>query len=179
MSRSRRAAIPIALQGDGTPNGYYIMSVRGTEVAMRFKAASLSADRQMRITVAPVFEHPSLGPAAPQNYGEAPIPRERLDAMELVVNLFDGGPRSRVWFSIDDGPAVEMGRSARVDALVAKLHLRIKDRSVFWTPLRDSAHIWAAPLPRDLAPGVRRITIRAIDEYGQEHEANRLIEVVP
>ena len=70
-----------------------------------------------------------------------------------------------------------MARSARVDALAAKLSLQIKDRSVFWTPLRESTHIWAAPLPRDLSPGVRRITIRALDEYGQEHEAAKLIEV--
>ncbi len=74
-------------------------------------------------------------------------------------------------------PAVAMERSARVDALVAKLSLRIPDRSVYWTPLRDSTHIWAAPLPRDLEPGVRRITIRALDEYGQEHRATKLIEV--
>ena len=86
--------------------------------------------------------------------------------MELVVNLFYGGPESKVWFSIDGGPGVAMLRSARVDALVAKVFLRIKDRSVYWTPLRDSTHIWAAPLPRDLASGVRRITIRAVDEYG-------------
>ena len=45
----------------------------------------------------------------------------------------------------------------------------LRNRSVYWTPLRDSTHIWAAPLPRGLAPGVRRTTIRAIDEYGQEH----------
>ena len=70
-----------------------------------------------------------------------------------------------------------MTRSARVDALVGKLSLRIRDRNVFWTPLRDSTHIWAAPLPRDLAPGVRRITIRAVDEYGQEHESAKLIEI--
>ncbi len=169
MARAQEAAnprgIPIALQGDGTPNGYY-------------KAASLPAKHQMRITVAPVFEHESLGPAAPQNHDESPIPRERLAAMELVVNLFDGGPKSRVWFSIDGGPAVEMVRSARVDALVAKLHLRIPDRLVYWTPPRDSTHIWSAPLPHDLAPGVRRITIRAVDEYGQEHEGAKLIEVV-
>ncbi len=171
--------IPIALQGDGMPNGYYIMSVRGTEVVMRYKAASFPAGYQMRITVAPVFEHQSLGPAAPQNYNETPIPQDRLAAMELVVNLFNGGPKSKVWFSIDGGPAVAMVRSARIDALVAKLQLRIKDRSVYWTPPRDSTHIWAAPLPHDLAPGVRRITVRAVDEYGQEHLGAKLIEVVP
>ena len=156
-----------------------VMSVRGTEVAMRYKAASLPADHQMRITVAPVFEHTSLGPAAPQNSNEAPIPRDRLAAKELVVNLFDGGPNSKVWFRFDDCPAVAIARSVRVDTLVAKLSLRIKDHSVFWTPPRDSTHIWAAPLPRDLAPGVRRITIRAVDEYGQEHEGAKLIEVAP
>ncbi len=88
--------IPIALQGDGTPNGYYIMSVLGTEIAMRYKATSLPADHQMRITVAPVFEHPSLGPAAPQDDHAAPIPRARLAAMELVANLLNGGPKSKV-----------------------------------------------------------------------------------
>jgi hypothetical protein len=75
--------IPIALQGNSTPNGYY-------------NAASLPAGDQMRITVAPVFEHPSLGPAAPQDYHEAPIPRARLAAMELVANPLNGGPKSKV-----------------------------------------------------------------------------------
>ncbi len=56
-ARERAEGAPIALQGDGTLNGYDIMSVRGTEVVMRYKAASLPADHQMRITVAPVFEH--------------------------------------------------------------------------------------------------------------------------
>jgi hypothetical protein len=99
--------------------------------------------------------------------------------MELAVNLFDGGPKSKVWFSIDGGPAVAMARSARIDALVAKLSLRIPNRSIYLTPLRESTHIWAAPLPRDLVPGGRRITIRAVDEYGQEHEGAKLIEVAP
>ncbi|MEE8189795.1 MAG: calcineurin-like phosphoesterase C-terminal domain-containing protein, partial [Kiloniellales bacterium] len=66
--------IPIALQADGTPNGYYIMSVRGRRATMRFKAASEPADYQMRITIAPVFEHPTMGPAAPQGFDNAPIP---------------------------------------------------------------------------------------------------------
>ncbi len=47
------------------------------------------------------------------------------------------------------------------------------------TLLRNSTHIWAVPLPRDPPPGARRITIRAIDEYGQVHREERLIEVVP
>ena len=63
--------------------------------------------------------------------------------------------------------------------LVAKLSLRIKDRTVIWTPPRDSTHIWAALLSRDLVPDVRRITIQAVDEYGQEHEGAKMIKVAP
>ncbi len=70
-----------------------------------------------------------------------------------------------------------MTPSPRVDALVGKLRLCIRDRNEFWTPLRKSTHIWAATLPRDLAPGIYRLEVRAIDEYGQVHEAHRLIEV--
>ena len=153
--------------------------MHGTKAVIRFKAASFRADYQMRITVAQVFEHRSLGPAGPQYFNETPIPQARLAAMELVVNLFDAGPKSTVWFSIDGDPTVAMLRSVRINALVAKLSLGIKDRSVFWTPPRDSTHIWAAPLPRDLAPGVHRITVRAVDEYGQEHESAKSIEVAP
>ncbi len=70
-----------------------------------------------------------------------------------------------------------MTPSPRVDALIGKLRLRIRNRDESWTPLRNSTHIWAAPLPRDLAPGVHRLRVRAVDEYGQVHEAHRLVEV--
>ena len=70
-----------------------------------------------------------------------------------------------------------MTPSPRVDALVGKLRLPIRDRSEFWTPLRNSSHIWAAPLPRDLDPGVHRLELRAVDEYGQVHRGARLVEV--
>ena len=69
-----------------------------------------------------------------------------------------------------------MTPSPRVDALIVNLRLRIRDRNEFWTPLRNSTHIWAAPLPRDLAPGIHRLEVRAVDEYGQVHVAHRLVE---
>ena len=48
---------------------------------------------------------------------------------------------------------------------------------MYWTPLRDSTHIWAVPLPRNLVPGLRCITIHAVGEYGQKHEGAKLIEI--
>ena len=58
------------------------------------------------------------------------------------------------------------------------MRLRIRDRNEFWTPLRNSTHIWAAPLPRGLAPGIHRLEVRAVDEYGQVHREERLVEIV-
>ncbi len=78
------------------------------------------------------------GPAAPQGYDNSSIPVDRLKAMEVVVNLFDGGPKSSVEIPIGERP---MTPSSRVDALVGKLRLRIRDRNEFWTPLRSSTHI--------------------------------------
>ncbi len=99
--------------------------------------------------------------------------------MEIAVNLFDGGPKSSVEVRIGERPPISMTREPRVDALVGKLRLRIKDRNEFWTPLRRSTHIWAAPLPRDLGPGIHRLEVRAVDEYGQVHRGNKLIEITP
>jgi hypothetical protein len=171
--------IPAALQGDGTPNGYYIMSVRGSRATLRFKAAGKPADHQMRIDIEPVFEHPTMGPATPRGSYDPPIPRGRIEAMEIVVNLFDGGPKSRVAYRIGERPPVTMTPSRRIDNRFVKTALRVTDRNVFWTRRQDSTHIWAAPLPRDLAPGIHRLSVRAVDDYGQVHEAQRLFEIAP
>ena len=118
-----------------------------------------------------------MGPAAPQAFRDPPIPRARIAAMEVVVNLFDGGPKSRVEYRIGDRAPVPMTRSRRVDPLLARLSLRTADRFVMWTRPQPSEHIWAAPLPRDLEPGIHRLSVRALDEYGQVHTGHKLIEI--
>ncbi len=78
-----------------------------------------------------------------------------FDAVEWLTiddgSSSDSTVEEAVAHAVNGGPAVEMERSARIDALVAKLHLRYPDRSVYWTPPRDSAHIWAAPAARSRA----------------------------
>ncbi len=69
--------------------------------------------------------------------------------------------------------------SIRRDPLATKLFLQTPDRDLYWTPFDvASSRIWAAPIPRALAPGVHRLTLRAVDDHGQEHERMKLFDGV-
>jgi hypothetical protein len=141
--------IPVAYQEGGTPNGYHVMTVDGTRATMRYKAASEPADLQMRITLAPD---------------------------RIVVNLFDGGPRSQLELRVDDRPAVSMKQVHRNDPFVVDLFERTRGSWKSWIDIDPSPHIWEAPLPEDLAPGVHRIVVEATDEYGQAHTGRLIFE---
>ena len=43
--------------------------------------------------------------------------------------------------------------------------------------LENCPHLWAARLPGDLDPGAHVIHVRAVDMFGQEHTARRIIRV--
>jgi hypothetical protein len=134
----------------------------------------------MRITLDPGF--PRLQPAALRDvrHGEllgGRVELAQLFSTEILVNLFDGGPRSLVSATVDDRPPVVMERSLRADPFVQELFQRAAATLRPWVEPVPSTHLWAAPLPDDLAPGLHTITVRALDEYGREHRAHKLFEV--
>ena len=44
---------------------------------------------------------------------------------------------------------------------------------------QPSAHLWAAPIPADLAPGVHTVRVRSVDQFGQLAEGAKVFEVCP
>ena len=46
-----------------------------------------------------------------------------------------------------------------------------------WVEPLPTTHIWEAPLPDGLQPGVHTITVRAIDDYGHRHTEHKLFEI--
>ena len=95
----------------------------------------------------------------------------------MLGNLFDGGPLSSVEYTLVDGLPTSMERVVRTDPFVEELFQRASDTFKPWIEARPCTHLWAAPLPEDLRPGVHTITVRATDDYGQEHTAHKLFEV--
>ena len=171
--------IPVATQRDGTPNGYHVLEVDGVEVSTRYKAAGLPADFQMRVMVdaAHVLHRPEG--VRDFRHGElldARLSVDEVPAARVLVNLFDGGPRSRVVLAIGDREPVAMTRTLTMDPSVNELYLRHADVKKPWVEAVPSSHVWAAKLP-ELGPGVHTLSVQATDEFGRTHHAHRLLEV--
>jgi hypothetical protein len=152
--------IPIADQYDGTPNGYHIFHFEGTAYSERFKAANRDSDYQLRIS-------------APRGT----IATADLPKTEIVVNVFDGGDRSVVECQIDGKRAVKMQKSEREDPFFVEVHEANKDAFKSWSKPKKCAHLWVAPLPGDLQPGLHTIVVRTTDEFGNSYRAARIIQI--
>jgi len=172
--------IPTTDQRDGTPNGYHVLAVDGTEATVRYQAAGYPQDHQLRI----VFDvaHHGLGADGLRDYrtGELFDGRFGVDyvpAAALLVNLFDGGPKSVVEFRIDDGPYRLMQRVNRADPYMLETFLRNDDTVKSWLQATPSSHLWSADVPDDLGPGTYTVSVRATDEFGREHHGHRIMEI--
>ena len=44
---------------------------------------------------------------------------------------------------------------------------------------QPSGHLWAAPIPRDLAPGVHKVKVRSTDQFGRVAFGTKVFEVCP
>jgi hypothetical protein len=146
--------VPTSLQRDGSPRGYYLMSIDGTEVKVRFQATGRQTDYQMRITLDPGFPRPGVDTRRDYRHGELLGNRfemSQLYSTRVLVNLFEGGPRSTVEFQIGGGPTTEMHRVVRTDPFVEELFQREGDTMKSWVEPLPTTHMWQAPPARRVA----------------------------
>ena len=128
---------------DGTPNGYCVYDIRGSEVTWRYKATGESADHQMRIYP------PGSDPSAQD---------------ELVVNVWNWDPEWTVRMYADGQPRGEPSRRLGLDPLSVELHTGDD------LPPRRT---WVEPVPTDhlfygRVDGTERVvTIEATDRFGR------------
>ncbi|SEF76995.1 Calcineurin-like phosphoesterase [Methylobacterium sp. 190mf] len=175
-----RTGIPSADSRDGTPNGFHVLSIRGTDYTTRYVAAQGQPDETMRI----LFES-ELRAGAPEVVRltrpvqglRPPVPQDALADTTLVVNVFDGGPRTRLAFRVGDAPPKPMARTRRPDPFVTELYERYPETKKSWVKAVPSTHIWTARLPDDLAPGAHRVTVEGADEYGRPIRGCTVLEV--
>ncbi|GJD62249.1 calcineurin-like phosphoesterase C-terminal domain-containing protein [Methylobacterium frigidaeris] len=177
-----RRGIATADSRDGTPHGYHVLSITGgRHYTTRYVPASDDAGRQMRIVLESQFHGDDLARLPDTRLYEllgATIPAESAGATNVVVNLFDGGPRSRVSFRIGDGPLVPMTRTRRPDPFVAALYARNGATRKSWVKAEPCSHLWVARLPRDLQAGTHRLIVEATDEYGRPHRDALVLEIL-
>ena len=172
--------IPDAVQRDGTPNGWHVLEVDGSQAQVHFRAAGAPEDHQMRIRFLTVPYVPSPNTAGTRHPGESTDGRIAANAVastSVVVNLFNGGPRSKVQMQIGARPYVPMQRVHREDPLVLDLFAHHPETFKSWVEPVLSSHLFSAYLPTDLKPGVYPVTVRAVDDAGAEHHGHAVLEV--
>jgi hypothetical protein len=167
--------IPSADSCDGTPNGFHVLSVDGHRYATEFVPACSKQSVPMRA----IIEGPQTQAHGARHAGSGlMIPASALSEARLVVNVFDGGPRTRVSCVIDgQGRALPLQRASMIDPTVARLFAADVPRKDWVKPM-PSAHIWTMQLPTALSLGPHRITVHTSDEYGRERRSHLMLEVV-
>jgi hypothetical protein len=172
--------IAVADSRDGTPNGFHILSVEGTSYTTRYQPANEPNGRQMRIVLDSEFHRDRK-----ELYGEyrmgallgSPLSRDAGRATSVIVNVFDGGPRSTVEYRIGERPPVKMQRVVRPDPFVEEEFARNEATKKPWVRAEPSSHVWSARLPENLEAGTHCIAVRVVDEYGREHRDHLIVEV--
>ncbi len=175
-----RTGIPSADSRDGTPNGFHVLSVRGTDYTTRFVPAQGEPDGTMRIA----FESQIRSGAPevvrslrPMEALRPPIPQDALADSLLVVNVFDGGPKTVLTYRVGSNAPAPLVRTRRPDPFVTELFARYPESKKPWVGAVASTHIWTARLPADLPPGAHRILVEGSDEYGRPIRSAAVLEV--
>ncbi len=172
--------IAVAMSRDGSPNGFHILSIDNGSYQTRFVAAKEPEDRRIRIMLDGVYHSAERELQRDFRMGQmlgSPIPAEHVFATEVVVNVFDGGPRTLAYLQVGDRPVVRMAQDRRPDPLTRELFMRNETTKKPWVKAEPSSHIWVARLPDDLGAGTHKISIRVKDEYGREYSEHAIIEV--
>ena len=174
--------IAVSDQRDGTPNGYHILEVDSTDVAVRFKGAGKPADYQMRIVFDVAHHQLNVNGIRDFNAGElldGRISQDHLNASAIIVNLFDGGPNSKVRYRIEDGEYRPLKRVLRKDPYMLEQYARHRSSKKTWVEATLSTHLFEADLDANLPQGVHAITVQAEDEFGRLHHGHTVVEIVP
>ncbi len=174
-----RRGIASADSRDGTPHGFHILSIDGGAYTTRFIPANEPNARQMRISIDADFHFGKdlfRDFRAGQLRG-SPLTKDQLGSATLIVNFFDGGPKTTVEYRIGAGDAVLMKRRTRPDPFVEEVFGRNKETVKPWVKAEPSSHIWVARLPPSLDAGAHGIDVLAVDEYGRSHHGRLVLEV--
>lgn len=161
-----------AMMEDGNPNGFYLLHFDDTRLTPEFIPFPFGADaaQRLRITLDP--------PLAEEPQGS--INRGILHGdTKLVVNLFDGGVRDSVWYSLDGGPRLSMKYTVRTDPFAEKAYQRFLDTDSAFSSPTLSSHIWEAELGNELSTGLHSIVVTSEDEFGQRQRGNFTFEILP
>ena len=89
----------------------------------------------------------------------------------------NGGPKSVVEFSVEDGGFMPMKRVLRPDPYMLEVFARNPQSKKSWLQATPSSHIFSADLPDTIKAGTYTVAVRAHDEFGRVHHGHAVLEI--
>jgi len=132
---------------DGTPKGYAVYEVDGTDVQWRYQSAGHDADHQMHLYPC------GADPSAPD---------------EIVANVWDADPEwTIVWYE-DGARKGEMAQRTGTDPLSEALHRgeELPEKRSWVDPIPTN-HLFYAPVSDDAT----EVTVEATDRFGRTYSS--------
>src|SRR5258708_4801525 len=172
--------VAVADSHDGTPNGFHVLTVDGNRATTRYQPAKEPNGRQLRIVLDSEWHQArreTTNDARMSQLVSSPIAQSNVGATDVLVNVFDGGPRTSVAYQIGERAPVRMERELRPDPFVKEVFARNQATKKSWVKAEPCSHLWAARLPADLEAGTHCIKVRVTDEYGRELHDHLVLEV--
>ena len=155
--------------------------MNGTDLAVRFKGTGKPADEQMRIMFDVAHHQQSRDAQRDFRHGELLdgfMSEDEVAAASILVNVFDGGPKTLVSYSVNGDEFRSMRRELREDPYIVEQFQRYADvKKSFVQPVK-STHIFSADLDDAIGRGTHTITVRAVDEFGRVHHGHTVLEIV-
>lgn len=151
------AGHPYAVASDGVPRGWHVLSIDGSEYRTEF--VSSRDDTIGRLIVSPRLQSSRSSPQFETVIGvESPF--------GLMVNLFDGGPRTRVVIE-QDGVILPLSRVDAADPHTKRLYAAAGDTLKPWVRAEPSTHLWAIDENAFAAIDPTRAQLTVIDEFNR------------
>lgn len=155
--------LPVRMAMDGTPNGYFIFHFAGNTCSFQFCPAGQAPETsQMGVR----FPRGDLFPGD-------------LSRQDMVVNVYRGHPRAEVTARINGGVPIRLQRTLQPDPGVASFLAAHRKAYPSWMQARMNAHLWTAPMPDDLKPGIYRLELEAREPDGEVLRASQTFRVKP
>jgi hypothetical protein len=173
---------PVALSSDGTPRGLHVLEIDRHTYKTRYVAVANSGHPQMRLTLDGCELDGGNRSSETRVRRGGALASDECSRTVLAINVFDGGPRTRVTCSLRRAgdylvDRLQPRRQLVHDTTAIETFLRHRDVVKPWVEVGACSHLWHAPLPA-LGAGSYVASVEAVDPYGRKHTSSLIFEVV-
>ncbi|MBY0375448.1 MAG: calcineurin-like phosphoesterase C-terminal domain-containing protein, partial [Bryobacteraceae bacterium] len=148
---------PLSVSSDGTPHGWHELTIDGADYHTTFVPAREDAIAR---AIVPDLATRGAAPAAIETVSA------RTDRDRLLVNVFDGGPRTRVYVEAG-GERHILRRIHETDPHTEHLYREAGPTLKYWVQAEASSHLWALDVSALPAEAVHDARLTIVDEFGR------------